>query len=341
MKKVIAILLTILVVGAIGFFGYQIFKHGNVEAIEIVGDVQTIYFVNSTTDANFNDADLKITYHDGSVEIKKLSKCGVSVNDFSTSVVNDGIMKVMYKSSVVKVPYSVMWTGLYYLEEQTTYNYNGTSVTKSTQGPYKAGVDNSNKDITTAKEMIYFYSDGTCDYYSRTSSTADWYLDDGQFDKKFFYEIVGNNIKVHLGDDKTYVLSASVSNDGVLSLHSVEDKYVSGYENDSSFLKSRTQRVFQHYEMKGNRTFNENNITVYSPSGAIKFKQNSTYESNGQKIYVIVTFNNDNFLKKVYVRFNTSMVSNNAGIDTSFKQSKTYDYCFYHGVCFRLEYSVV
>lgn len=199
MKKLISIVLVLAVIGGFVFLGIYLFGTGNIDSIEIVGNMQTVYFVGSTTNANFEDAELKVKYKDGSVQMKKLSKNIVAVNNFSTSVVNDGKMKILYKTKSVDVPYSVMWTGLYYLESQTQYSYNGSSVSKSTQGPYVAGINSSNQDKTTAKEMIYFYKDGACDYYSRTSSTGTWYLDDGHADSTFYYEVEGDTIIAHLG----------------------------------------------------------------------------------------------------------------------------------------------
>ena len=124
MRKFIAIVSVILIVGLIAILGVQLVKSANVESIEIVGDIQTIYFVESTSDVNFNDADLKITYKDGSVKIKKLTKKLVSVKNFNTSVVNNGTMKITYKSTTIDVGYAVVWTGLYYLNSEKVEVYN-------------------------------------------------------------------------------------------------------------------------------------------------------------------------------------------------------------------------
>ena len=99
MKKFISILSACLLAGLVAFLGITLFRTSNVESIEIVGQVQTIYFVGSTNDVNFNNADLKITYADGSVKLKKLDKKLVRVNNFSTSVQNNGIMKITYNST--------------------------------------------------------------------------------------------------------------------------------------------------------------------------------------------------------------------------------------------------
>lgn len=337
MKKFIAIISVILIVGLITFFGINFFKSSNVEAIEIIGDIQTIYFVNSTNEVNFNDADLKITYKDGSVKIKKLKKNLVSIKDFSTSVVNNGTMKVTYKSTTINVGYAVVWTGLYYLSDKTVESFTGSDVSTSKSGPYVAGVDNNNNDKTTTTEMIYFGADGTCDYYSRSSSTAVWYLDDGYFDKSFNYKISGNSINVNLGENVTYSLIATFSKDGELSLTSVEKEYKNDNED---FLSKKTERKFNHYEMKGNRTITKENIEVKC-SEELKFKQNSEFKDSNLKIYLKVTFENDNFLKTVYVRFNESMFISDKEFTTKIVTFSTLTVrCFYNGVGFDFTYSV-
>ena len=72
MKKIISIIAVCLIVAGLVIAGVFIFKTSNVQSIEIVGDIQTLYFVDSATDVNFNDAELKITYKNGSVKMKKL-----------------------------------------------------------------------------------------------------------------------------------------------------------------------------------------------------------------------------------------------------------------------------
>lgn len=337
MKKFIAIISVLLIAGVIAFFGISLFKSSNVEAIEIIGDVQTIYFVNSTNDVNFNDADLKITYKDGSVKIKKLNKKLVSIKDFTTSVVNNGSMKITYKSTTINVDYAVVWTGLYYLTDETTETFGGSNVSVSSKGPYVAGVDNANNDKTTTTEMIYFGADGTCDYYSRSSSTAEWYLDDGYFDKTFKYTINANSINVNLGKNKTYSLVATFSKDGELSLTSVEKEYTN---ENKDFLSKKVERKFSHYEMKGNRTITSEDIEV-TCSEELKFKKDSEFSDSNLKIYLKVKFENDNFLKNVYVRFNESMFVSDREFTTKVVTYSTLTVrCFYNGVLFFFTYSV-
>ena len=154
-------------------------------------------------------------------------------------------VKITYKSKTIDVGYSVVWTGLYYLTEKTNYTFNGSSISKSTSGPYVAGINSSNQDKTTSTEMIYFNNDGSCDYYSRSSSSGTWYMDDGYYNKSFYYKIEGNEIKAHLGEDKLYSLKAKVSNDGEMTLVSTENTLVTS--GDVSFIKNITERTFDQF----------------------------------------------------------------------------------------------
>lgn len=336
MKKIIPIISVFLVACLITYLGFLIFRTSNIESVEIVGDVQTVYFVDSTNTVNFNDANLKVTYKDGSVKLKKLSYDLVSVKNFTTSVANNGTMKITYKSKTLDMSYSVIWTGLYFLSEKTSHTYSGgEKITSTKSGPYVAGVTETNQDKTTSIEMIYFDEKGFCDYYTRTSSTATWYMDDGEFNKSFYYKIEGNSIKAYLGENRTYVLQTNVTNDGELTLISTEKNYVEN--QDVSFLKSSVDRTFEHYEMKGNRTLEKGDIEVYC-SSPIVFDKNSKFSDSDLKIYLNVTYKNDSFLKNVYVRFTESMLQSfSTEVVTPSGTSAT---CVYNGVYFELIYSV-
>lgn len=337
MKKFISILSACLLAGVIAFLGIALFKTSNVKSIEIVGQVQTIYFVGSTNDVNFNNAELKITYADGSVKLKKLDKKLVRVNNFSTSVQNNGIMKITYKSQTIDVGYSVVCKGMYYLSEKITETYNGTNITQNTSGKLVAGLNTSNVDITTSTEMIYFGDNGVCDYYSRSSSTATWYADNGYYDKSFYYKITGDTINVHLGEDVVYNLIAKVSADGKLSLTSVQKEHVNEV---SEFLKKKTTRDFEYYEMKGNRTISASNISVYCSNPPIRFAKNSSFKDSSLKLYLKLTYSNDSFLKTVYVRFTESMFGENEFSTAVVTPSTTRARCYYNGIRFYFEYSV-
>lgn len=338
MKKIINIISLILLCAIFVVFGVFIFKKSNIDSVEIVGDIQTIYFANTVTDVNFNDAELKISYKDGSVKMKKLTNKIVKISNFNTSVVNNGTMKISYKSHTIDVDYAVISSGLYYLSEQKTNTFNGSSVTSNSSGALVAGVDKNNKDITTSIEMINFNLDGTCDYYTRASKNAIWYMDDGYFDKTFYYSIVGNCINVQLGENNSYELKVKFSNDGDVSLESEKYDYLNSEEK---FVKSITERSFKHYEMKGNRTFSSNDISVWTGGTELKFKKNSSFDTKNVDVFVRINYSNDNFLKTVYVRFNESMFKTDAEFDTSVETlTTTRAVCIYDGVFFDLRYSV-
>ena len=215
-------------------------------------------------------------------------------------------------------------------------NYDGLNVTTKHSGILDAGLDANNKDKTTSTEMIYFGDDGVCDYYSRLSSTTDWYVDNGYYNKNFYYKITGNTINVHLGEDKVYNLVACVSNDGDLYLNSVQKTYT---DLNNEFLKTKVNRDFKHYEMKGNRTITKNDITVTCDK-ALKFAKNSKFSDSDLDIYLKINYKNDNFLKNVYVRFTESMFIENEFSTLVVTPSTTRAACYYNGVRFNLEYSV-
>lgn len=338
MKKIIPIISAILALGLIVFVAIMLFRTSNIESVEIVGDIQTIYFVDSTNTANFNDASLKVTYKDGSVKLKKLSYKNVSVKNFSTAVANNGVMKITYKSKTIDVGYSVVWTGMYFLSEKTNYTFNGSTVSKSSAGPYVAGINNNNQDKTTSTEMIYFNKDGTCDYYTRSSSSGTWIMDDGYYDKSFYYKVEGDEIKAHLGEDKLYSLKAKVTNNGELTLVTTENVIVNS--GDVSFVKSISERTFEHYEMKGNRTLDRGDIEV-TPS-IVSFNKDSKFSDSDVDIFLNVTYKNDSFLKNVKVKFNEEMFISDKEFTTSVKTpTSTSARCFYDGVYFELIYKVI
>lgn len=315
MKKIISILLIVLCLAGIGVFGFFVFKKNNIETIEVVGDMQTLYFVNQATDVNFANSKLKVTYKDGTTKLFDLDKDLVTVKNFSTSVTNNGVMKIVYKSQTIDVNYSVIYNGLYYLQTIETAEVNGSDV-NSTSNSYTAGLNASGVDKTTATEMIYFYNDGACDYYTRTSSSASWYVDDGHCDTRFKYTIVGDTLKVSLGDSKTYDIKASFSETGTLTLHNEVCEYFDN--NYTDFLKSKVSRTFSFYEMKTDRVVNSVTVSgVGSESNALTFEVNDTYEECGKTVVLRVSYKNDAFLSTVFVRFNTSMLADKQGFNTS------------------------
>lgn len=339
MKKIISIISIVLVIGVIVVFGVLVSKSANVEAIEIVGEVQTIYFVNSTNDVNFNDAELKITYKNGNVKVKKLTKDLVDVNFFSTSVENNGTMKISYKSKDIDIGYSVISKGLYYLSEKNTQTYTGKRITESNSGTLVAGVNDNGEDITTSEEMIYFGDDGVCDYYYKTTvdGRSNWVLINGNNNSDYYYKITGNLINVHLGEQRVLNLSANYSKYGNLSLNCVEKEYA---ENSTDFIKSKTAMNFTYYEMKGNRTFTASDVSIYS-NYDIEFDKGSKFSDSTYDIYLKVNYKNDYFLKTVYVKFNETMFNTENEFNTSsVTENDRVAKCHFNGVQFEFAYKV-
>ena len=67
MKKVLLISLAVALTAGVVFLGFVIFGATNVKDIELVGNMQQIYFVGD--DINYGDAKLKVNYQDGSSKI--------------------------------------------------------------------------------------------------------------------------------------------------------------------------------------------------------------------------------------------------------------------------------
>ena len=163
-------------------------------------------------------------------------------------------------------------------------------------------------------------------------------MDDGSYDKSFYYTIEGGKIKACLGEDKIYELTTSVSQDGDLTLITTEKNYVDS--QDVQFLKSSIDKTFEHYEMKGNRTIERGDVTVFC-SKPIEFAKDSKFSDSDLKIYFKVNYKNDSFLKKVYVRFNETMFKSDKEFSTAVvTPTSTAATCFYDGVNVELIYSV-
>lgn len=341
MKKIVSIFLICLCIAGIGILGFFIFRTKNVDTIEVVGDMQTIYFVNETTDFNFNKAKLKVTYKDNSSKLIDLDKSGVKVKNFSTSIANQGLAKFEYKSKTIEVPYQVIYNGMYYLK--TTINSSvdkDTGEVSTTTKNYKAGLDiETGQDATTALEMIYFYNDGACDYYSRSSDTASWIVDDGHCDNSFNYSIVGDTIQVNLGESKKYDIKANFSSDGSLSLTNTNIEYFDSENKD--FMKSKVENKFSYIEMKSDRQIEKVSVQTYTSENPLVFEVNQKYDECGQDIKIEVVCKNDNFLKTVYVRFNTSMLINKQGFTTNQVLESMHADAFYKSKPFTIYYKVV
>ena len=187
--------------------------------------------------------------------------------------------------------------------------------------------------------MIYFYNDGACDYYTRENSSAAWYVNDGHNDTNYNYTVVGNTLKVSLGSEKQYDIKANFSELGELTLLSDECEYFD--DNYKDFLKSKVSRTFAYYEMKKERAIDNVSVSNYSDVNPVIFEINETYETSDNQINLKVTYKNDNFLKTVYVRFNTTMLNNKQGFNTSSIYSLAQARGYYKSTPFVIYYKVV
>ena len=198
MKKVITILLILAFCGGIGFLGYSIFFTKNIESVEYEtvgyeqGGVQTLYLVDETTTPKFNDGRLKITYKDGTTKHISLAeaynKGHVTVTDFSTSIEAQRSMKIVYKTRLINIDYTVIGSGMYYVSSYRKV-VSSNEVAKTTYS------------LQTTTSMFELLNNGEFKYYVKKSGTQ-WYLYDGRNISSYKYQIVGNTLKIYLGEEE-------------------------------------------------------------------------------------------------------------------------------------------
>ena len=343
MKKLIIILLSLLCLGGIAFLGYTIFQSQSVESIEIVGDVQTLYFANETTDVNFNDAKIKVNYKNGSMKVIDMQG-NVGVNNFSTSVEKVGKMLLTYKTASIELDYYVVKNGMYYLSQDKTSKVNvvtGSYVVHNNINTYYCGLNDLGADITNTKEMIYFSTNGVCRYYT-LGDDNNYYMNDGAKDKTYKYSILGNKLTVNCGANKTYEIVANFTADGAVSL---DTTIYTTLESDPTFVVEKEVKSFVHYDMKTQRTLDKVELVsggnLITSSNPVEFKVGDTYATSGNKIYLKATYLNDSFLDTVYVEFSDSMFTTTAQLDTTSPIGPTSAFCAYEGKNFILYYKVV
>ena len=118
MKKMIVIFLIILCSCGIAYVGYLIFRSKNIDKVELVGKIQTVYVVGDEID--YEDAKLKVTYKNGNIKMIDLDSKSVDIEYFSTSVETNAKMNILYKSETIEVEYNVLRKGAYYLNSSET-----------------------------------------------------------------------------------------------------------------------------------------------------------------------------------------------------------------------------
>lgn len=306
MKKVLIIFLVLICSCGIGYIGYVIFNSKNIDSVELVGNIQTLYVVGDEID--YEDAKLKVTYKNGTMKYVELDSKSVDITYFSTSVETHAKMNIVYKSAVIPVEYNVIQTGAYYLKNfKKVYlnSSNGASTLKN------------NYTITDTNEMIYIGSSGVCYYYTKDSNG--WHMIDGNYNSSLNWTITADTLNVTLPSSK-YEIKVEYLENGKMNLISLTYNGVSG----TDLIGSSEEKVFERTEeMKVNQTassvsvaenFLNNGIATYSVGQKIN-------ESNPQ-VFLEVTYlqyNSSHQFRKVYVQVEPSMIVNN--FSTSSKNS--------------------
>ena len=304
MKKAIVIVLSLLCVVGVVYLGYVIFRAKNVESIEIVGEIQTLYVANECVEPNFQNAELKVTYKNGSVKMIKLTNDKVTVPTFSTSLADHKTMKIIYKGEELEVDYDVVNNGLFYVSSKTFVDVD--DAVNPTPTTYTA---------SSAPLMFYIGQDGELEYYYRENGKV--YMHDGAYDDSYKYEIVGGTMNIYLGkDEPSYKLTSNYNTEGTTSL-----KAVNTTVTDLGIIASRETRVFSFYEeFKTDRriqgvslNFDKTSNVIKDPSdyqeSIVVFNVHDTIKSSGETILLEVKYSNDKlYMGKVYVYVSDDMI---------------------------------
>lgn len=303
MKKMLVIFMIVICCCGIGYVGYLIFRSKNIKSVELVGQIQTLYVVGDEID--FEDAQLKVTYKNGNIKMKKLST--KMVDYFSTSIGTHATMQITYKSEVLKIDYDVLYKGGYYLKSTKTSTATQDGVLSTTNTEYVE--DDTN-------EIVYIDSNGVIKYYVK--GTKGWCVSDGNYINSYSYTIVGDTLKVKLGQD-SYDIKVKYSDAGKMILTS---NNLTTIKDSNLVIKEEIKTFDYHTGMKTNETIAANGVVFkgYLDNDAdnqlVKLKVGDKLNTLTPKVYLKVTYvNYDNQFRTVYVEVNDKMV--NGSYDTS------------------------
>ncbi len=196
MKKFMLIVLAAALTIGVVFLGFVIFGASNVKEIELVGNMQQIYFVGD--DISYGDAKLKVTYQNGSSKLIEPNG-NLKVSLFSTSGHGKyhGTMKLTYKSQTIEVDYSVLDRTSYIVASEKKK----TATTTTTL-------------YNSTKRIIDFGEGGSLRYFEIKS--GEYFMHDGSYDRLYYYEIIGDTIYAHLGDENVYEITTHVDGNELL-----------------------------------------------------------------------------------------------------------------------------
>ena len=322
MKKFLIIIMAVgLFCGAV-YLGVAIFGSLNVKEIEIVGQMQQIYFVGD--DVNFGDAKLKVTYQNGDMKMIDLKK-NVKVSLFSTSGYGKyhGTMKITYKSQTTEVDYTVL--------DRTSYIV--SNIVKKTS----SGTTNVSQK---SKKIIEFGENGICKYFE--IKNGKYFLHDGNYDNTYNYKIIGDIIYLNLGSE-TYELKANVDGNN-LNVIATSKHYASSnseiidYIIESEFETTNLIKTNNYNEKKTNLTlyYGEKKFTIdtNSPNKIVLIPKGKTINESG--ICLMVDYDNGEIY---YVYITQDMLTGN--INESYNNQSFNLRGYYEGREFTIFYKVV
>lgn len=252
MKKILLMVFLVGLTIGLVYVGYVIFGATNVKEIEIVGNIQQIYFVGD--ELNFGDAKLKVTYQNGSskmIEMNNNNSIGVSM--FSTFGYGKyyGTMKIAYKNQVADVDYTVIDRAAYIINSEVKYTTAGAVSIRS-----------------DSKKIIDFKENGKLKYFEIKDNK--YFVNDGEYDDLYFYEIKGDTIFAHIGKDKTYEIKA-IKKDNGISVEATSKHYSTSHTDIVEYVietKFQTTNLIKTNNNKQDKTelevmFDKSNFTYF------------------------------------------------------------------------------
>lgn len=224
MKKLILLAITVLMLVGVIFVGRSVLNASNIEKVEIEGNIQTLYLLNEAAPGkpDFQDAKLKVVYKNGKFKYVSMKDAEITVDNFDTSLTRSLEMLLTYKTHVLKVNYSVINGGMYYLSGKKTESYvNNKPVT----------VSNPTYSMSTTKAYFHLEDQATkadadkgtgyIKYYNYSDADSKWLLYDGKYLANYRYEVVDDALKIYLGSKTpAYEIKALRDANGNLATYS-------------------------------------------------------------------------------------------------------------------------
>ncbi len=301
LKKILIIVAVLLVCAGLGYLGYVIFMAKNIDKVELVGNVQTVYFVGDEFD--YENAELKITYKNGDMKLLKLKDTGADIDLFTTSGEKHNKMKITYKNNTIEVEYDVLEKGYYFIDKEVTTSGSNEPVT-------------NNYKYNTTKTIIDFMGNGKIRYYQKynnghTNGSDKWFMNDGVYDSSYNYNIVGSDIIVNLGD-KNITLKSNYANG-----HYLSSSEVIANESNPNAQAQIKEKTYSYYGIMNGRKLmidNEKSDIDYAVSGLstnyLILKKNHKLNDTETKVYLHIYFTNSNstdLFEDVYVEIRDEM----------------------------------